>query len=103
MYNCAQEIGLHFQLLIQILNEQKQGVGINFCNCGKCGKLFYQMLISFSSPCFSVKVVFNYGAIVRLHHVHRYGEPQAEIMQSASHSMTVNLGGGGGVSNSHWI
>jgi hypothetical protein len=53
------------------------------------------MLISFSSPGFSVKVVFNYGAIVRLHHVHRYGEPQAEIMQAASHSMTVNLGGGG--------
>ncbi len=53
------------------------------------------MLISFSSPCFSVKDVFNYGALVRLHHVHRYGEPQAEIMQAASHSMTVNLDGGG--------
>jgi hypothetical protein len=62
----------------------------------KCGKLIYQMLISFSSPRFSVKDVFNYGAVVRLHHVHRNGEPQAEIMQAASHSMTVNLGGGGG-------
>jgi hypothetical protein len=75
------------------------------CNCDKCDKLSYQMLIPFSSPCFSMKDVFNYGAVVRLHHVHRYGEPQAEIMQTASHSMTVNLGGwgGGGVSNSHWI
>jgi hypothetical protein len=61
----AEKRGLESRLQIhgvqRLLDEHNRESAENVCNWGKGRKLRQQLLSTYSSPCFSLKIVYNYG------------------------------------------